>query len=195
MTIHAVPRDDTDQSKPPEGLLANGKAEDGHAGADDGEDDAKAPSVLEQVEALEKRRSTALKIIDAEEAKLLNGLNSDIEVARLKLSQLEGTRDVIVARQAGKSPKPSLAKTKPEERAKKAAATRKANKTRTSAEPTFKAQLIEWVGENQWSLLDDMAKAFPKTKRSFISTTLYNAKKAGELKSKGSRRSMKWSKT
>jgi hypothetical protein len=195
MTIHAVPRDELDQSELPEGVLANGaadKTDDESAGGHDKEE-----SVVDRVAAIERNRADVLKEFASQEAALLNTVRSKLVVARLVVSQLEDAEASILHATGGDKPakadsKPGVAKASP---ARKAATTRKARANAAAKDkgPSFKAKLIEWVTKHPKSRVEDIAEAFPEAKRPFISSTLYLAKQKSELKSTGDRGSMKWS--
>ena len=194
MTVHAVPRDEMDQSEPPAGAMPNGEAE---PELSDEEDDSRKASVIEQIERINRNRADVLKEFAAQEASLLVGVRAELRAARHEVVRLEAAEAKILAsmgsdQDAAKpvASKPHLAKTSP---AKKAAATRKARAAKPAAEGTFQAKLVSWVTEHPKSTLDDIAQAFPKEKRATISSRLYLAKKAETLKTTGTRGSMKWS--
>lgn len=195
MTIHAVPRDEMDQSEAHEGALANGTTDTG----DDGDeavpgDEVENPGVLERIAAIRRNKADVLKEFASQEAALLDGVRAKLVVARLEVERLEDAEAGILEAMGADKPaksasQPGVAKTSP---AKKAAATRKASTSKDKG-PSFKAQLIEWVTKHPKSRVEDIAEAFPDQKRPFISSTLYNAKGKGLLKSTGDRGSMKWS--
>lgn len=188
MTVHAVPRDEMDQSEAHEGTLANGttKTDDDADEAGPG-DEVENPGVFERIAAIRRNKADVLKEFASQEAALLDGVRAKLVVARLEVERLEDAEACILG--AMGADRPGVAKTSP---AKKAAATRKASTSKDKG-PSFKAQLIEWVTKHPKSRVEDIAEAFPDQKRPFISSTLYNAKGKGLLKSTGDRGSMKWS--
>lgn len=194
MTIHAVPRDELDQTEPPVGVLANGNATEPEA---DSYEADKAPSVVERIETIKRNRADVLKEFAAQETALLDTVQAELSAARGAVYRLEAAEAEILASMGADKPakadsKPAIAKVSP---ARKAAATRKAratDKPKASGE-SFKAKLIAWVTAHAKSRVEDIAEAFPDQKRPFISSTLYLAKQKGELKSTGDRGSMKWS--
>jgi hypothetical protein len=185
---HSVPSDE-DQSERTS-ALANGEADTGE------HEEADLPGVIQRIEAIKRNRADVLKEFASQEAELLDAVRAKLVIARDEVGRLESAELEILEALGADKPakadtKPGVAKTSP---ARKAAATRKARASKPKASgESFKSKLVAWVSKNPKSRVEDMAEAFPDQKRPFISSTLYLAKKAGELKSTGDRGSMKWS--
>src|SRR5580658_2701864 len=87
MTVHAVPRDEMDQSEPPAGALANGGRDQSDEGEDD--DERKAPSVVERIETIKRNRADVLKEFAKQEEELLESVQTELVVARGAVARLE----------------------------------------------------------------------------------------------------------
>jgi hypothetical protein len=185
MTVHAVPRDEFNQTEPSEFVLANGSDEPEASDEVDG-DETEKPSVLERIAEIRRNKEGVLKEFASQEAALLDSVRAKLAVARLEVQRLEDAEAGIL--EAMGADKPSR-----QAPAVKAAATRKARAAKPAADGTFQAKLVSWVVAHPKSTLDDIAQAFPKEKRATISSRLYLAKKAETLKTTGTRGSMKWS--